>query len=131
MFDFIFFSPKNILFIFASQMLHGLTYGVTIPILWAMIADVADYSEWRTKRRATAIDPSLKAQSVGSLRPQAAFRENRDVRSPPGMPSARIGDNSSPVCITGAVECATILRDHKAFASDALVTRTRASVMST
>jgi Na+/melibiose symporter-like transporter len=27
----------------------------TIPLLWAMIADVADYSEWKNNRRATAI----------------------------------------------------------------------------
>ena len=37
------------------QTLHGLIYGVTIPLLWAMIADVADYSEWKNNRRATAI----------------------------------------------------------------------------
>ena len=30
-------------------------YGLTIPLLWAMMADVADYSEWRDRRRATAI----------------------------------------------------------------------------
>jgi Na+/melibiose symporter-like transporter len=52
---FIFFKPENVLLMFASQILHGLTYGVTIPILWAMIADVADYSEMKTNRRATAI----------------------------------------------------------------------------
>ena len=40
---------------FASQILHGFFYGITIPLLWAMIADVADYSEWKTNRRATAI----------------------------------------------------------------------------
>jgi glycoside/pentoside/hexuronide:cation symporter, GPH family len=40
---------------FTSQILHGFTYGVTIPLLWAMIADVADYSEWKNFRRATAI----------------------------------------------------------------------------
>jgi glycoside/pentoside/hexuronide:cation symporter, GPH family len=40
---------------FASQILHGFFYGITIPILWAMIADVADYSEWKNNRRATAI----------------------------------------------------------------------------
>ena len=40
---------------FTSQMLYGLFYGVTIPVLWAMIADVADYSEWKNNRRATAI----------------------------------------------------------------------------
>ena len=40
---------------FASQILHGFFYGITIPLLWAMIADVADYSEWKNGRRATAI----------------------------------------------------------------------------
>ena len=40
---------------FAAQILHGFFYGITIPILWAMIADVADYSEWKSNRRATAI----------------------------------------------------------------------------
>ena len=40
---------------FASQVLHGFFYGITIPLLWAMIADVADYSEWKNNRRATAI----------------------------------------------------------------------------
>jgi len=52
---FYFFKPENILFMFASQILHGFSYGITIPILWAMIADVADYSEWKNNRRATAI----------------------------------------------------------------------------
>jgi Na+/melibiose symporter-like transporter len=54
-FAFVFFKPTNILLMFASQILHGFTYGITIPLLWAMIADVADYSEWKTQRRATAI----------------------------------------------------------------------------
>ncbi|WP_228851427.1 MFS transporter [Aegicerativicinus sediminis] len=49
------FSPTSILLIFMSQILHGFFYGLTIPLLWAMIADVADYSEWKTNRRATAI----------------------------------------------------------------------------
>jgi glycoside/pentoside/hexuronide:cation symporter, GPH family len=41
--------------VFLSQILHGFFYGITIPLLWAMIADVADYSEWKNNRRATAI----------------------------------------------------------------------------
>ena len=41
--------------IFATEMLRQLAYGFTIPLLWAMMADVADYSEWKTGRRATAI----------------------------------------------------------------------------
>lgn len=41
--------------VFLAQILHGFFYGITIPLLWAMIADVADYSEWKNHRRATAI----------------------------------------------------------------------------
>lgn len=52
---FIFFPPTSIGLIFGSQILHGFFYGITIPLLWAMIADVADYSEWKNNRRATAI----------------------------------------------------------------------------
>ncbi len=52
---FIFYSPTSIGLVFVTQILHGFFYGITIPLLWAMIADVADYSEWKNKRRATAI----------------------------------------------------------------------------
>ncbi|MGM8362462.1 MFS transporter [Flavobacterium sp. ARAG 55.4] len=52
---FYFYSPQSVSLMFFSQILHGFFYGITIPILWAMIADVADYSEWKNKRRATAI----------------------------------------------------------------------------
>lgn len=52
---FYFFPPTSISLIFTSQILHGFFYGITIPILWAMIADVADYSDWKNNRRATAI----------------------------------------------------------------------------
>lgn len=52
---FYFFSPQSVSLMFISQIFHGFFYGITIPILWAMIADVADYSEWKNNRRATAI----------------------------------------------------------------------------
>ena len=52
---FVFFPADSMLLIFGSQILHGFFYGITIPLLWAMIADVADYSEWLNNRRATAI----------------------------------------------------------------------------
>ncbi len=52
---FVFYSPTAIGVVFITQMLHGFFYGVTTPLLWAMIADVADYSEWKNNRRATAI----------------------------------------------------------------------------
>ncbi|MEM9261453.1 MAG: MFS transporter, partial [Bacteroidota bacterium] len=47
--------PTSLGLVFLTQIGHGLAYGVTIPLLWAMIADVADYSEWKNNRRATAI----------------------------------------------------------------------------
>jgi Na+/melibiose symporter-like transporter len=52
---FVFYKPESVILMFVSQILHGFFYGITIPILWAMIADVADYSEWKTYHRATAI----------------------------------------------------------------------------
>lgn len=52
---FYFFPPEAVGLMFGAQILHGFFYGVTIPLLWAMIADVADYSEWKNNRRATAI----------------------------------------------------------------------------
>lgn len=52
---FIFYPSKSVGLMFTSQILHGFFYGISTPILWAMIADVADYSEWKNNRRATAI----------------------------------------------------------------------------
>ena len=52
---FFFFENYNVELMFLSQIFHGFFYGITIPLLWAMIADVADYSEWKNNRRATAI----------------------------------------------------------------------------
>jgi Na+/melibiose symporter-like transporter len=52
---FYFFKPTSVALMYGSQILHGFFYGITIPLLWAMIADVADFSEWKNNRRATAI----------------------------------------------------------------------------
>jgi sugar (glycoside-pentoside-hexuronide) transporter len=40
--------------IFISEILRQFAFGWSCPLLWAMIADVADYGEWKTGRRATA-----------------------------------------------------------------------------
>lgn len=40
---------------FATQYLMQFIYGVSIPLLWAMMADVADFTEWKLSRRATAM----------------------------------------------------------------------------
>ena len=52
---FYFYPPQSIGLMFGTQILHMFFYGISTPILWAMIADVADYSEWKNNRRATAI----------------------------------------------------------------------------
>lgn len=52
---YVLYPPTSIGLVFLTQIGHGLAYGITIPLLWAMIADVADYSEWKNNRRATAI----------------------------------------------------------------------------
>ena len=44
-----------IVLIFGTEMVRQLAYGLTIPLLWAMMADVADFSEWKNHRRATAV----------------------------------------------------------------------------
>jgi glycoside/pentoside/hexuronide:cation symporter, GPH family len=47
--------PTDVGWMIALTVLGAITYGPTIPLLWAMFADVADYSEWRTGRRATGM----------------------------------------------------------------------------
>ena len=38
---------------FIINILKSLSYAPTIPLLWAMMGDVADFSEWKYNRRAT------------------------------------------------------------------------------
>jgi Na+/melibiose symporter-like transporter len=48
-----FVDPAGIRLMFALSILWAIGWGPTVPLLWVMIADVADYSEWQTSRRAT------------------------------------------------------------------------------
>lgn len=43
----------NIGILFTLNILKSLAYAPTIPLLWAMMGDVADFSEWKNYRRAT------------------------------------------------------------------------------
>jgi len=52
---FILLPPGNLPLIIATEGLRQFAYGFTIPLLWAMMADVADFSEWKNHRRATAV----------------------------------------------------------------------------
>ena len=52
---FILLPPGNLPLIITTVALRQFAYGFTIPLLWAMMADVADFSEWKNHRRATAV----------------------------------------------------------------------------
>jgi len=52
---FVFVPPNSIAALFALQCVLQLVFGPTIPILWSMMADVADHFEWTTGRRSTAL----------------------------------------------------------------------------
>jgi Na+/melibiose symporter-like transporter len=47
--------PANINGMIALTILIAICYAPTIPLIWAIYADVADYSEWKTGRRFTGI----------------------------------------------------------------------------
>ncbi len=59
MMSFVVLPPEAAVTMIALQMLLQFVYGITIPLLWAMMADVADFSEWKTGRRATAMTFAL------------------------------------------------------------------------
>jgi GPH family glycoside/pentoside/hexuronide:cation symporter len=47
--------PEQVALVFVFQLLYCIVTGPTSAVLWAMFADSADYSEWRTGRRATGL----------------------------------------------------------------------------
>jgi Na+/melibiose symporter-like transporter len=53
--SFYFLSPTNIWGMVTLTILNAVVYAPTIPLVWAIFADVADYSEWQTGRRFTGI----------------------------------------------------------------------------
>lgn len=46
-------TPTSITMLYGWSILWAIGWGPTVPLLWVMIADVADYSEWKNFRRAT------------------------------------------------------------------------------
>ena len=47
--------PESVGSMFLLEYARVLAYGTTIPLIWAMFADVVDYSEWKTGRRITGV----------------------------------------------------------------------------
>jgi len=62
-----FLKPDEILLIFALNVLVGLTAGIVLPLIWSMYADISDYSEHKTGRRATGLifSSSSMSQKMG------------------------------------------------------------------
>lgn len=52
---FYFLTPDNVSGMVWLTVLGSIVYAPTIPLVWAMFADVADYSEWKNGRRATGV----------------------------------------------------------------------------
>lgn len=52
---FVLVPPQAILGNYLLEWARALTYAPTIPLLWAMFADVVDYAEWKTGRRTTGL----------------------------------------------------------------------------
>jgi Na+/melibiose symporter-like transporter len=48
-------SPGNVGGMIAFTIVGSIVYAPTIPLIWAIYADVADYSEWQTGRRFTGM----------------------------------------------------------------------------
>ena len=47
--------PEGVSVVCILSILFNFSWGVTMPLPWAMMADVADFSEWKNNRRATGI----------------------------------------------------------------------------
>jgi GPH family glycoside/pentoside/hexuronide:cation symporter len=54
-FAFYLLSPTNVNGMLLLTILIAICYAPTIPLIWAIYADVADYSEWKTGRRFTGM----------------------------------------------------------------------------
>lgn len=61
--SFFVFTPEHLYLIIAVQALGSLAGGPLTPLIWAMYADTADYSEWKHGRRATGLVFSASTMS--------------------------------------------------------------------
>ncbi len=61
------FKETDLVLIFVFQFLISICAGSIFPLLWSMYADIADYSEWKSGRRATGLifSSSSMSQKLG------------------------------------------------------------------
>jgi glycoside/pentoside/hexuronide:cation symporter, GPH family len=65
--SFYFLNPDNLMLIFGLQLIGSITGGPISALLWVLYADTADYSEWKTGRRATGLvfSASIMSNKIG------------------------------------------------------------------
>jgi len=65
--SFYFFKPEQLTLILIFQILGSITGGPISALLWVLYADTADYSEWKTGRRATGLvfSASIMSNKLG------------------------------------------------------------------
>lgn len=109
-FAFYFLSPTDINGMVMLTIIIAIAYAPTIPLIWAIYADVADYSEWKTGRRFTgivfatigfALKGGLALGSSSFLWIMAGFF-NYDTKYP-ALPQAVEGFRFSSGIIVGAL----------------------------
>lgn len=62
-FSLYFVLPWQVELMFLLNFIIGVTTGINLPIIWSIFADIADYSEWKNKRRATGLIFSSSSMS--------------------------------------------------------------------
>jgi glycoside/pentoside/hexuronide:cation symporter, GPH family len=64
---FYFLSPDNLTLIYLFQVICSITGGPISALLWVLYADTADYTEWKTGRRATGLvfSASIMSTKIG------------------------------------------------------------------
>ena len=66
--SFMFLKPENIRLLFATEILISFLSGPLLPLFWSMVADTADYGEWKYGRRTTGL-----AFSAGTFSQKAGW----------------------------------------------------------
>lgn len=64
---FYFLKPEDLMLIYVFQLVGSITGGPISALLWVLYADTADYSEWKTGRRATGLvfSASIMSNKIG------------------------------------------------------------------
>lgn len=117
-----FLQPADVNGMFALAIFGAMVYAPTVPLIWAIYADVADYSEWKTGRRFTGmvfatigftLKTGLAIGSASFLWIMAAFF-NYDTKLP-DAPAAVAGFRATTSIVVGILfaVCSVLLMAYK------------------